>query len=195
VATSVSDRPASTRGWRSADVGVTLAVVPAPDLDELVGRKVRDRLGEMNGRLEELVAEAIDRELDRLVSDEIARRVNGDQAVHDDRRDGAELSPAGDNSGEPPAMKTCIGCSEAKSLGEFEQGRNHCRACRRRQRHPRKQAADAADEEPSPAETPPRQLRAADPEAGGTRPRGAQVADRGDPVRAVRRQGRPDVAP
>jgi hypothetical protein len=41
------------------------------DLAELVDRKVAHELPEMNGRLEQLVADAVDRELERLVAEQL----------------------------------------------------------------------------------------------------------------------------
>jgi hypothetical protein len=111
--------------------------VPALDLDELVRRKVHDKLAEMNGRLGELVAAELDRELDRVVAAELELRVNGDAAAH--------AEP------EAPVTKVCSGCGQAKPPTMFEAGRRRCRTCRREQRHPRKQPADAAGEEPHPA--------------------------------------------
>jgi hypothetical protein len=46
--------------------------VPGLDLAELVIRKVHDELAAMNGRLEQMVAEAVGAELDRLVALELA---------------------------------------------------------------------------------------------------------------------------
>jgi hypothetical protein len=46
-------------------------VVAGLDLAELVDRKVAHELPEMNGRLEQLVADAVDRELERLVAEQL----------------------------------------------------------------------------------------------------------------------------
>jgi hypothetical protein len=45
------------------------------DLAELVDRKVAHELPEMNGRLEQLVADAVDRELERLVAEQLKTMV------------------------------------------------------------------------------------------------------------------------
>jgi len=53
----------------------TLHVVPGLDLAELVTLRVRDELAGMNGRLGQLVAEALDRELGRLVGELVEANV------------------------------------------------------------------------------------------------------------------------
>jgi hypothetical protein len=104
------------------------------DLAELVNRKVHDELAQMNGRLEQLVAEAVDRELDRLVRDLVQARL--------EQRAEKESS-----SWEP--TKTCIGCCESKPLHAFQPGRNQCRRCRNRAQSEAKRRRRQAAEVPA----------------------------------------------
>jgi hypothetical protein len=106
--------------------------VPVVDLAEIVRVKVHDELAAMNGRLEQLVAEAVDRELDRLVRDLVQARLK--------ERDG-EL---------PPPTKVCIGCGQGKPLHAFQPGRNQCRRCRNRaQSEAKKRRRRQSAEEPA----------------------------------------------
>jgi hypothetical protein len=95
--------------------------VPALDLAELVNRKVADELERMNGRLEELIAEAVDRELGRLVAQELADRANA-----------IATKTLGGNAGPSPG-KQCRRCGEVKTPADFQPGRAVCRSCRNRE--------------------------------------------------------------
>jgi hypothetical protein len=95
----------------------------------------------MNGRLTELVARAVDAELDQLVGAELERR----------RFDDGERSPR-DEQPQPSVMtKTCSGCGQTSPVDQFEHGRRRCRSCRRAQRHPGRRPTGDDAKEPHPA--------------------------------------------
>jgi hypothetical protein len=105
------------------------------DLEQMIAAKVVGRLELLNGEVERLVREAVDRELDRLIGELVSER------------DGA-----GDRDASP-AMRVCNGCGTAKLPSAFERGRGTCKTCRRRQDRARAQArrsqpAEAANTEP-----------------------------------------------
>jgi hypothetical protein len=115
------------------------------DLAELVNRKVVHQLAEANGRSEALVAEAISRELDRLVHELVETNI--------ENRAKAELGDGVAQS--QSASRACNRCGQIKSAGEYERGRGTCRACRREQkresRRRRRQEPDADAEDHSPS--------------------------------------------
>ena len=79
--------------------------------------------------LEQLVRQAVDRELALLVDAELERRGNGS----------SETAAAA-------ATKVCRGCGRTLPASSFEKHRHVCRECRARQREQRHQAE--ADTEP-----------------------------------------------
>jgi hypothetical protein len=117
--------------------------VPALDLVELVDRKVADRLAEMNGRIETLVAEAVDRELDRLVGGLVEDDL--DRRAEEARDEVTETSLT---------QRRCPRCGDAKPLDAFPLHRRICRTCKsradKRRRREREQLGDAETEEAVP---------------------------------------------
>jgi hypothetical protein len=116
------------------DRNVTLRVLPGPALAELVADKVRARFGELNGELEALVVQAVDRELDGLVARPVAERL---AAGDDSDVDASAQEPAGpgennveavaapsaehpsaDVAAAAPPTKVCVRCDEEKPLDE-----------------------------------------------------------------------------
>jgi hypothetical protein len=89
------------------------------DLAELVNQKVHSTLGELNGRVDELVRQAVD--------DEIGRRVR--ELVEANLEGRAEAFPTVTVEN---ATKVCTTCSQEKALDRFPPGRNQCRHCRNR---------------------------------------------------------------
>jgi hypothetical protein len=83
------------------------------DLEPMIAAKVVGRLELLNGEVERLVREAVDREVDRLIGELVSER------------DGA-----GDRDASP-AMRVCNGCGTAKLPSAFERGRGTCKTCRR----------------------------------------------------------------
>jgi hypothetical protein len=114
-------------------------VVDGLDLAELIDRKVAGALAEMNGRLEALVAQAVDRELDRLVRDLVEAELQ--------TRMEEDLPQAPDDV--PPPTKTCSSCGETKAATAFQSGRATCRPCRRRQQAESKRRRREAAEVPA----------------------------------------------
>jgi hypothetical protein len=124
------------------------SVGPVLDLVELVDRKVADELARLNGELEALVAQAVDRELDRLVRDlvkaNLEGRGNGRSSVTESHRDipMTEATP-------PAASMTCRRCGETKPVEAFHSGKRLCKVCRRaedRAREARRRQQDSSSE-------------------------------------------------
>jgi hypothetical protein len=95
------------------------------DLAELVDRKVHDQLAEMNGRLEQLVHEAVGRELDRLVHDLVEQNLEDRTSAVDD----GEVATAVATSA-AATTKVCASCGQEKGLDRFERHRGTCKECR-----------------------------------------------------------------
>jgi hypothetical protein len=93
------------------------------DLEALVAERVIDRLQLTNGRLEQVVRDAVDRELDRLIRDL-------DDANVDNRANGSRPELRTENGVQPAATKLCTSCRQEKPADKFERHRNVCRACR-----------------------------------------------------------------
>jgi hypothetical protein len=62
--------------WQTIDAGVTLPDVVL-DLEQLVADKVADEFAAMNGRLEALIKDAVDKELGRLVRQLVEANIEG----------------------------------------------------------------------------------------------------------------------
>jgi hypothetical protein len=121
--------------WHRAPRGVRLHVVSV-DVVEVVDSKVAAELAVINGRLEQLIADAVDREIARLVSEllevELEARAAGKAREHGpEHRDVVEVD-------EP--MKVCRSCGETKPLHSFHAGKAICKICRNRQDRERKAA-------------------------------------------------------
>jgi hypothetical protein len=90
-------------------------------------------------QLAELVRQAVDAELARLVGLELADRSGNGKPT--------------DLSVSSACEKVCRSCQTVKPTGEFERGRRVCRACRRAQvRDHAARAAPAETEPPQPVE-------------------------------------------
>ena len=99
--------PCRQRGKRPASTP-DLAIVLL-DLEQVVAEKVGRRLEALNGRVEEVIRRAVDRELDRLIGAELELRIgvdddgvrdhergdreHGDRARDDAGRSGSVVSP------------------------------------------------------------------------------------------------------
>jgi hypothetical protein len=112
------------------------------DLAEIVERKVVDELQRMNGRLEQLVADAVDRELGAIVRQLVEQNLNGagdpngEHGEHELRDTPEPAAPA-----TTPATKTCLTCGEEKSLDQFRPRRGSCKRCAEESRRRRRAAA------------------------------------------------------
>jgi hypothetical protein len=105
------------------------------DLERLVEAKVADALAHANGRLEQLVAHAVDRELERLVRQLVEQNLNGrdgEPQAHDPVHENTKQVAPPQAATAPAALTTkrCTHCGETKPVGEFPAGRRVCRACR-----------------------------------------------------------------
>jgi hypothetical protein len=92
-----------------------------------------------NGRLEALVAEAVDRELDRLVGGHVEADV--ERRVETARDDASAPSIARSSTApattesSSSARRTCARCGETKSVEGFPKERRMCKACKNRGRY------------------------------------------------------------
>jgi hypothetical protein len=124
------------------------------DLEALLAERVIDRLQLTNGRLEQIVRDAIDREISRLVGEhddrdgvtnltapEDAQASESHGAVRD--LTGRDGSPNGE---QPPATKVCTSCGQEKPAGKFERHRNVCRACRWQAERERRDRTERQDD-------------------------------------------------
>jgi hypothetical protein len=129
---------ATSSGWQTTAASVTLSVV-AVDLEQLVQAKVAGRLEELNGTVEQLVAQAVDRELERrvvaIVEANIEARARPPLTTQSARDDTA-------------VRRICKSCGERPAAP----GRKVCYGCRERQRRERRRReADAEAEDHSPS--------------------------------------------
>ena len=102
-------------------------------IDERIGERVAAHRSE----LEQLVRQAVDRKLERLIDAEFARRGNGSVSVA--------------TSATFASTKICRGCGRTLPASSFEKHRHVSRECRRDQnveREQRRQADAAEDAEP-----------------------------------------------
>ena len=124
------------------------------DFEQLVGLKVRDELDAMNGRVEQLVAQAVDRELARVVHDLVGAELETRASDAASAGPSAE-GPAKDDDTravDPSILRTCRLCGTAKLPAEFDRHRLVCRACRRDQDRERiaRRARTADDDTETP---------------------------------------------
>jgi hypothetical protein len=95
----------------------------AVDLEQLVARKVADELASTNGRIDELVREALEAEVGRRVREfidaELDNRANGVELARDSARRASASSS--------PGSKVCTRCGEEKPIDRFPRHRNMCR--------------------------------------------------------------------
>ncbi|HSC74208.1 MAG TPA: hypothetical protein VLB89_08575 [Gaiellaceae bacterium] len=124
-------------------------------LVEIVDRLVADEFARMNGQIEGLVAAAVERELGRLIEENLAALV-ADGVAADAERSATHTDAEPETDSE---LRTCKSCGVAKPLERFEPHRYTCKSCRSKRR------ASAADgqaiENPFPGVT-----RTALPDAG-----------------------------
>jgi hypothetical protein len=125
------------------------------DLDSLVAAKVRDELDAMNGRVEQLVAQAVDRELARVVHDLVGAELETRASAHATSAGPSAEGPAKDDDTravDPSLLRTCRLCGTAKLPAEFDRHRLVCRACRRDQDRERiaRRARTADDDTETP---------------------------------------------
>jgi ribosomal protein L40E len=106
------------------------------DLEQLVAEKVAGRLEVLNGTVETLVVQALNRELDARVAAIV-------QLYLEARARPDETGPELD-----AATKVCNRCGAEKPDDAFELGRRTCRQCRREQARETKQHRM---QEPQPA--------------------------------------------
>jgi hypothetical protein len=119
------------------------------DLEALLAERVIDRLQLTNGRLEQLVRDAIDREIDRLIGEHddanVENRANGAQPELSNEYV-AEQTPESPNGEQPGATKVCTSCGEEKPADKFERHRNVCRACRWQAERDRRDRTERQDD-------------------------------------------------
>jgi hypothetical protein len=106
--------------------------VDAGRVDERIAELVQAHRPE----LEQLVHQAIDRELEALAQQELQRRGNGATSI--------DVTPV-------PTTRRCNDCGLEKPSGAFEKGRDVCRECRHAQARDRERRAAA-----EPVAEPPR---------------------------------------
>lgn len=123
-----------------------------PGLEQRVSATVHMHLETLNGRLEELVDQALQAELDRRVATIVAAtletRGESSPAAEDPAAAPVSVQPeaAAEN---PAAVKTCTSCGETKPATSFERHRNQCKGCRLRAgRQRRDQSAEEASAGP-----------------------------------------------
>ena len=135
----VAGDPAFPRSKGEGGVTPARNHVDVASLEELVREVVQSR----RAQLEQLVHQALDAELGRLLPEiveaEIAQRQDGGAPV--------EAEP-------PPQTRRCPGCHEQRALDDFAKGKSRCRSCRSaehrryRARRAERERAAADDEEP-----------------------------------------------
>jgi hypothetical protein len=110
-----------------------------------IDERIQELVAARRDDLAELVHQAVDRELAELVELELRNR-NGNGHIRpepppaDSPPDGIRISSA------DPVTKACNRCQLEKPVGDYETGRNTCRACRREQE--RERAHRSTAEEP-----------------------------------------------
>lgn len=111
--------------------------MPVLDLERLVDAKGTAELQQMNGRLEVLVADAIDRQLGALVRDLMDANLAGrdlDAAVvpdaHPHRPEPDVVHTHHEHEVEAPTTRRCNHCQQVKPVADFARHRGVCRACR-----------------------------------------------------------------
>jgi hypothetical protein len=87
-------------------------------LEERVSAAVASAIAARNGTLEQLVRQAVDRELERLVAGMLETEL-------------AERVSRADTANGAPTTKACKTCGRDLSLDRFEKHRRQCRECRR----------------------------------------------------------------
>jgi hypothetical protein len=87
--------------------------VAGPDFAELIADKVHNEITQANGTIERLIAEAIERELQALVSNLVETSLT-ERAAEVTARE----------------VKTCSSCGKTRSVADFPPRRNTCRTCR-----------------------------------------------------------------
>lgn len=105
-----------------------------------IDERIQELVEAHRDQLAELVDQAVDAELARLVAQALERR-NGAAAA------APVKTPTVQTNGSRPGTKTCTSCSETKPTTDFERNRAKCRACRRREERQR-----AARRDPEPAD-------------------------------------------
>ncbi len=107
------------------------------DLAELVNAKVHHELAQANGRIDELVRQALENEIGRRVHEAVELEL------------GARAAPIPE-----PEGKRCSRCRQIKPADAYEKHRSVCRQCRRdaaRESKQRRQQEPDAEEGHSPA--------------------------------------------
>jgi hypothetical protein len=109
------------------------------DLEALLAERVIDRLQLTNGRLKQVVIDALDREIDRLGGER-------DDANSENRERSSNGKASALEAFTPPATKVCTSCGQEKPAGKFERHRRVCKSCRWQAERERRNRTEQQDD-------------------------------------------------